>query len=206
MEDTIFNLSQYDRANQARRQPGSSFKPIIYAAALDNGMTPSDVILDTPYISSLNPDEEPWRPKNNKMTFYGPTLFRKALISSLNVITVKILKKIGVRTVIEYARQMGIESDLSPDLSLALGTTGLSLTEITKTYTAFANNGLLAEPYYIERIEDRDGLVLEENHPSIKKVIPEDTAYVITDILKAVINEKGGTGWRARAPEKTGGR
>lgn len=194
-----FHLSQYDRANQARRQPGSSFKPIIYAAALDNGMTPADIILDTPYVSSLNPDEEPWRPENNKKTFYGPTLFRKALISSLNVITIKILKKIGVRTAVNYARKMGIESELSADLSLALGTTGLSLLEITKTYSAFANNGLLAEPYYIERVEDRDGLVLEENHPSIKQVIPEDTAYIITDILKAVINEKGGTGWRARA-------
>jgi len=89
-----FKLSQYDRANQARRQPGSSFKPIIYAAALDNGITPADVILDTPYVSSLNPDEEPWRPRNNKQTFYGPTLVRKALISSLNVITVKIQKKL----------------------------------------------------------------------------------------------------------------
>ena len=192
-----FKLSQYDRANQARRQPGSAFKPIIYAAALDNGMTPADVILDTPYISSLNPDEEPWRPKNNKQTFYGPTLFRKALISSLNVITVKILKQIGVRTVVDYARQMGIESELSADLSLALGTTGLSLSEITKTYSAFANNGLLAEPYYIERVEDRDGLILEENHPSLKRVIPEDTAYIITDILRGVVQE--GTGWRVRA-------
>jgi penicillin-binding protein 1A len=192
-----FKLSQYDRANQARRQPGSAFKPIIYAAALDAGMTPADVILDTPYISSLNPDEDPWRPKNNKKTFYGPTLFRKSLISSLNVITVKILKKIRVKTAIGYARKMGIESELSPDLSLALGTTGLSLSEITKTYSAFANNGFLAEPYYIERIEDRDGLILEENHPSLREVIPEDTAYVITDILKGVVQE--GTGWRVRA-------
>jgi penicillin-binding protein 1A len=192
-----FKLSQYDRANQARRQPGSSFKPIIYAAALDNGITPADIILDTPYVSSLNPDEEPWRPKNNKQTFYGPTLVRKALISSLNVITVKILKKIGVRTVIDYARKMGIESELNADLSLALGTTGLSLSEITKTYSAFANNGLLAEPYYIERVEDRDGLILEENHPSLKEVIPEDTAYIMTDILKGVVQE--GTGWRVRA-------
>ena len=192
-----FNLSQYDRANQAKRQPGSAFKPIIYAAALDNGMTPASVILDTPYISSLNPDEEVWRPKNYKKKFFGPTLLRKSLILSRNVITIKILKKIGVRTVIDYARKMGIESDLSPDLSLALGSSGLSLSEITRTYSAFANNGVLAEPYYIERIEDRDGLIVQENHSTLRQVIPEDTAFVITDILKGVIME--GTGWRAKA-------
>ena len=192
-----FNLSQYDRANQSKRQPGSAFKPIIYAAALDNGMTPADIILDTPYISTLNPDEEIWRPKNYKKTFYGPTLFRNSLIQSLNVITVKILKKIGVRTVIDYARRMGIESELSPDLSLALGTSGVSLSEITKTYSAFANNGMLSEPYYIERIEDREGLIIEENHPVQREAIPQDTAYVITDILRGVIME--GTGQRARA-------
>ncbi len=192
-----FYQSQYDRANQSKRQPGSSFKPIIYAAALDNGMTPATVILDTPYISSLNPDEEIWRPKNYKKTFFGPTLFRNSLISSLNVITVKILKQVGIRKVINYARKMGIESELSPDLSLALGTSGLALTEITKTYSVFANNGFLAEPYYIERIEDRDGLILEENQPRLKKVISEDTAYVMTDILMGVIKE--GTGHRAQA-------
>ncbi len=192
-----FNKSQYDRANQARRQPGSSFKPIIYAAALDNGMTPATVILDTPYISSLNPDEEIWRPKNYKEKFFGPTLFRNSLILSKNVTTIKILKKIGVRTVINYARKMGIESELSPDLSLALGSSGLFLSELTRTYSVFANNGMLAKPYYIEKIEDRDGLVIEENHPDLQQVIGEDTAYVMTDILKGVIRE--GTGWRAKA-------
>ena len=192
-----FEQSQYDRANQARRQPGSSFKPIIYAAALDNGMTPATVILDTPYISSLNPDEEIWRPKNYKEKFFGPTLLRKSLILSRNVITIKILKKIGIKTVINYARKLGIESELSPDLSLALGSSGLYLSELTRTYSVFANNGMLVEPYYINRIEDRDGLVIEENHPNLRQVIGEDTAYVMTDILKGVIRE--GTGWRAKA-------
>ena len=192
-----FEQSQYDRANQARRQPGSSFKPIIYAAALDNGMTPATVILDTPYISSLNPDEEIWRPKNYKEKFFGPTLLRKSLILSRNVITIKILKKIGIKTVINYARKLGIESELSPDLSLALGSSGLYLSELTRTYSVFANNGMLVEPYYINRIEDRDGLVIEENHPNLRQAIGEDTAYVMTDILKGVIRE--GTGWRAKA-------
>ena len=192
-----FTKSQFNRAIQSRRQPGSAFKPIIYATALDFGMTPTTIILDTPYISSLNPDEEVWRPKNYKGKFYGPTLFRDSLIHSRNVITVKILKKIKVKNVIDYARKMGIESDLSPDLSLALGSSGLSLEEITTAYSAFANNGMLVSPFFIDRIEDRRGLIIEENQPSLKVAIPDDTAYVMTDILKAVINEGTGKGARS---------
>ncbi|MDB9822518.1 PBP1A family penicillin-binding protein [Deltaproteobacteria bacterium] len=192
-----FYVSQFNRAIQARRQPGSAFKPIIYSTALDRGMTPATVILDTPYISTMNPDEEVWRPRNYAETFYGPTLFRTSLIMSRNVITVKILQSVGVRNVIDYARSMGIESDLTPDLSLALGSSGLSLKEITTTYSIFANGGLLVEPFFIERIEDRSGLIIEENQPYFREAIPEDTAYVMTDLLKGVITE--GTGWRAKA-------
>jgi len=192
-----YSLSQFNRAVQARRQPGSAFKPIIYSAALDAGMTPSTVILDTPYISTMNPDEEVWRPKNYKENFLGPTLFRTALIQSLNVITVKILKSVGVENLINYARRMGIESDLAPDLSLALGSSGISLKEITTAYSVFANGGLLVEPFFIERIEDRRGMILEENQTSYKEAISIDTAYVMTDLLKGVVTE--GTGWRIRA-------
>ncbi len=191
-----FNESQYDRANQAKRQPGSVFKSIIYAAALDNGMTPSTIILDTPYISSLNPDDDIWRPKNYKEKFLGPTLFRKGLILSKNVITIKILKQIGIKTAIDYAHRMGIESQLGYDLSLALGTSGVTLSEITRAYSVFANNGMLFKPYYIEKIEDREGHVIEENHPDVRPAIPDDTAYVMTDILRGVIME--GTGWRIK--------
>jgi len=192
-----FSVSQFNRAIQSKRQPGSAFKPVIYSTALDSGITPATIILDAPYISTMNPDEDVWKPHNYGETFYGPTLFRTALILSRNVITVKILQTIGVSNVIDYARRMGIESDLSPDLSLALGSSGLSLQEITTAYSVFANGGLLVEPFFIERIEDRGGLIIEENQPSFRKAIPEDTAYVMTDLLKGVITE--GTGWRARA-------
>lgn len=192
-----FTVSQFNRAIQSRRQPGSSFKPIIYSAALDSGMTPSTVILDTPYISTMNPDEEVWRPKNYRGNFLGPTLFRTGLIQSLNVITVKILKGVGVGNVIDYARRMGIESDLTPNLSLALGSSGVSLKEITTAYSVFVNRGLLVEPFFIERIEDRNGLILEEGQSSFRESISEDTAYVMTDLLKAVISE--GTGQRIKA-------
>jgi penicillin-binding protein 1A len=192
-----FSVSQFDRVIQARRQPGSAFKPIIYAAALDQGMTPSSVIIDAPYISSMNPDdEELWRPKNYKERFFGPTLFRTALIKSMNVITVKILKKIGVYNTIQYARRMGVESDLSPDLSLALGSSGISLLELTTAYSVLDNGGMLVKPIFIYSIEDRSGRIIEENHPSLQESISKETAYVMTDLLKAVIKE--GTGWRAK--------
>ena len=126
-----FAVSQFDRAIQARRQPGSAFKPIIYSAALDWGMSPADILIDAPYISDRTPGEEVWKPKNYKERFFGPTLFRTALAKSRNVITIKILKKIGVEYAIDYAKRMGIESPLAADLSLALGSSGISLMEVT---------------------------------------------------------------------------
>ncbi|MFC1821999.1 penicillin-binding protein 1A [Thermodesulfobacteriota bacterium] len=192
-----FGESQFNRAIQSKRQPGSGFKPIIYAAALNRGMNPASIILDAPYVSTMDPEQEVWRPKNYKERFFGPTLFRTGLIKSRNVITVKILKKIGVAFTIEYARRMGIESDLSPDLSLALGSSGLTLLELTRAYTAFPNGGMLVEPMFISRIEDRRGQIIEENQTSMREAIDEETAFVMTDLLKAVIQE--GTGWRAKA-------
>jgi penicillin-binding protein 1A len=194
-----FNASQFNRAIQARRQPGSAFKPIIYAAALDHGMTPSTVIIDAPYISRANPDEKIWRPENYKEKFFGPTLFRTGLIRSRNVITVKILQGIGVYQAIQHARRLGIESDLSPDLSLALGSSGVSLYELTRAYSAFANGGMLVEPIFINRILDRNGQIIEENQPAMKEAIPPETAHVMTNLLVAVVEERGGTGWRIKA-------
>jgi penicillin-binding protein 1A len=192
-----FSVSQFNRAIQARRQPGSAFKPIIYAAALDWGMTPATVILDAPYVSSLNPDEDIWRPRNFKEKFLGPTLLRTALTQSRNVITVKILRQIGIPYTISYAKKVGVQSDLNADLSLALGSSGVSLAELTSAYAVFASGGFLAEPIFVHRVVDRKGRVLEENHPALKQCISEETAYVMTDLLKAVIQE--GTGWRAKA-------
>ena len=192
-----FWVSQFNRAIQSRRQPGSAFKPIIYAAALDRGMSPVSIIMDSPYIAENNTEGQTWKPKNYREKFFGPTLFRTGLIESRNVITVKILKKIGVRYVIEYARNMGIESDLSLDLSLALGSSGVSLMEITGVYSVFANGGKLVKPVFIRRIVDRNGEIVEENQSRISEVISKETSYVMTDLLKAVIQE--GTGWRIRA-------
>jgi penicillin-binding protein 1A len=192
-----FGVSQFNRATQSRRQPGSAFKPIIYAAALDRGMNPATIIIDAPDSAKGSPDEEIWRPKNYKKKFFGPTLFRTALIMSRNVITVKILRQIGVYHAIQYAERVGIKSELSPDLSLALGSSGLSLYELTRAYLVFANGGMLAEPFFINRIADRTGQIIEENQPSSTEAISKETAHIMTDLLRAVIQE--GTGWRIKA-------
>ena len=192
-----FSKSQFNRATQARRQPGSAFKPIIYATALDKGFTPSSIIIDAPFISPIGEEEKLWKPKNYKETFYGPTLFRTGLIKSRNIITIKILKKIGVRSAIDYSKRMGIVSPLNADLSLALGSSGLSLLEITRAYSVFANGGMLVKPIFITKIYDRSGKILEENQPSFTESISQETAYIMTDLLKGVVKE--GTGWRVRA-------
>ena len=192
-----FHTSQFNRAIQARRQPGSAFKPLIYAAALDKEFTPSSVIIDTPYISPIGEEDKLWKPKNYKEKFFGRTLFRTGLIKSRNIITVKILEKIGVNYAIEYARQLGIDSRLDKDLSLALGSSGLSLLELTRAYSVFANAGMLVNPVFITKVVDRNGKVLEENQPSFSEAISRETAFVMTDLLKAVVSE--GTGWRVKA-------
>jgi penicillin-binding protein 1A len=192
-----FSESQFNRAIQSRRQPGSAFKPIIYAAALDWGMSPARILMDAPYVSDQNTEEEVWKPKNYKGKFHGPTLFRTALAESRNVITVKIVREIGVNYLIRYAKNMGIESHLSADLSLALGSSGVSLMEMTKVYSVFASGGMLTTPIFIKRIVDRSGQIIEENQPEVREVMTKETAYVMTDLLTAVIQE--GTGWRIKA-------
>ncbi len=190
-----FSQTQFNRVVQSRRQPGSAFKPIIYAAALDKGFTPAHVILDT-----ANPKQgeggRVWKPKNYERTFYGETLLRTGIVHSRNVITIKLLEKLGVDYVIDYAKTMGIESSLDRDLSLALGSSGLSLMELTRAYSVFANKGMLGTPLFITRVEDRTGRVLEEHSPSFVEAVLPQTAYVMTDLLKAVIQE--GTGRRVR--------
>lgn len=195
-----FDISQFNRAVQSRRQPGSTFKPVIYAAALDQGMTPAEVLIDAPYISKEDPETGVWKPKNYKDRFFGPTLFRSALVNSRNVITVKILKEIGIDYTVNYARKLGIKSSLSPDLSLALGSSGVSLLELTRAYAVFASGGWLVEPIFIKKVVDREGNILEENDCRKNRAISKQTAFVMTDLLEAVVQE--GTGWRIKALDR----
>ncbi len=200
-----FRDSQFNRAFQSRRQPGSAFKPLIYAAALDKHYeeeperfyTPASVIIDSPIVFKDEERDFTWKPKNYKERFFGPTLMRDALAKSRNVVTIKILQDIGIDYAIEYANKLGIHSDLSKDLSIALGSSGVSLLELTKAYSVFANRGYLIEPVFITKIEDRDGNVLEEMSPERIKVIDETTAYLMTHLLEGVVMH--GTGWRVKA-------
>jgi penicillin-binding protein 1A len=192
-----YKNSQFNRAYQSRRQPGSAFKPIIYAAALDKGYTAASVIIDSPVVYEDIERDFTWKPRNYKEKFYGPTLFREALVKSRNIVTIKILKDIGINYVIDYARRLGITSDINQDLSIALGSSGLSLLEIVNAYSVFSNLGYLIEPVFITKIYDRDGNLLETSKLIRKKVIDMSTAYIMTNILESVV--QSGTGWRIKA-------
>ena len=192
-----FRVSQFNRAIQSRRQPGSAFKPIIYAAALDKGYTPATIIIDSPIVFKDTESKFTWKPRNYEEKFYGPTLFRTALALSRNVITVKILRDIGIDYVTDYARKLGIESNLSRDLSTALGSSGVSLLELVRAYSVFNNQGYLVKSCFVTKILDRDGNVLQENHPQSEKVIEKSTAYIITNLLQGVV--QNGTGRRVKA-------
>jgi len=192
-----FTQSQFNRAIQSRRQPGSAFKPVIYAAALDKGYTPATIIIDSPIVFKDEEHDFTWKPKNYGLKFYGPTLLREALAKSRNVVTIKILQDIGIDYVIDYAAKLGIESPLNRDLSIALGSSGVSLLEIVQAYSVFANQGDLVQPAFITKIEDRFGNILEEMNPVRKKVIEASTAYIMTSLLEGVV--KFGTAQRIRA-------
>jgi len=192
-----FMESQFNRAIQSRRQPGSAFKPIIYAAALDKGFTAATEIIDSPIVFKDEVNDFTWKPKNYGKKFYGPTLLREALTKSRNVVTIKILQEIGIDYCIDYARKLGIESELARDLSIALGSSGVSLLELVNAYAVFANQGYLVEPAFITKIEDRFGNILEEMNPSRERVIDKSTAYIMTSLLEGVVKE--GTGRRVRA-------
>jgi penicillin-binding protein 1A len=192
-----FKESQFNRAVQSRRQPGSAFKPIIYAAAIDKGYTPATTIIDSPIVFEDRERDFTWKPRNYKERFYGPTLFREALAKSRNVVTIKILRDIGIDYAIDYARNLGINSNLNRDLSIALGSSGVSLLELVRAYSVFNNLGYLVQPIFITRIVDRNGNVMEEANPVRKKVIESNTAYIMTTLLEGVV--KHGTGHRVRA-------
>ncbi|NOQ42377.1 MAG: penicillin-binding protein, partial [Desulfuromusa sp.] len=215
-----FSDSQFNRATQAKRLPGSAIKPLIYAAALDRGYTPASIILDTPLIYENRKEDtgklEEWKPRNYEEKFYGPTRFRYALAHSRNVVTIKILEDIGVNYAANYAKKLGLETPLQRDLSMALGSTAITPLELLTTYTVFANGGVLVPPTYITRIRDRNGRILESIDPADfangmaedqrlirkppRRVISPETAYLITNIMESVVRE--GTGWRAKAIER----
>lgn len=158
-----FNRSQFNRAIQAKRQPGSAFKPIIYAAALDLGFTPASILQDTPITFENAADADKWRPSNYDQKFVGEVTLRNSLLASRNITTIKLLNEVGLDTTIEYAKRLGIESALTRDFTLGLGSSVMTLQEVLQPYIAFANGGYRKRPVMIKKILDRNGNPLEEN-------------------------------------------
>jgi penicillin-binding protein 1A len=194
-----FGRNQFNRAVQSRRQPGSAFKPFIYAAAIEKGYSPADIIIDSPVVlRELKEDAtvKKWKPENYDEKFYGALRLRDALNRSINLVTIKLLKKIGLRPVLDLAGRLGIRSPLTRDLSLALGTSGVTLMELTAAYGAIANEGIYTPPMFVRYITDRKGTLLEVHQPRPRRAMDRDAAYVISNMLRTVVED--GTGKAAR--------
>ena len=217
-----FGQSNYNRATQAKRQPGSSFKPFIYSAALDAGFTAASLINDAPIVYVEEGMDKVWRPKNDNNTFLGPIRMREALYKSRNMVSIRLLRAIGMEYALNYISHFGFSrQDLPRNLSIALGTATLSPLEIATGWCAFANGGYKIEPYLIERIESNTGAVVYQANPRralptdsippaaslppevsltpaapvAEQIIDSRTAYIMTSMLKDVITR--GTGRRA---------
>ena len=191
-----FKASAFNRAVQAKRQPGSAFKPFIYTAAIDNGFQPTDIIEDAPISLPGGANGAAWTPGNYDHKYSGPVTLRYALQRSINIPAIKLLKKLGVSLVASYARRMGIRSPIHPNLSVALGTSEVDLIEITSAYSVLANEGIRNEPAYILKVEDKSGAVLESLQPRPVDVLSAETAGVMTNMLQSVMDH--GTGYPAR--------
>jgi penicillin-binding protein 1A len=238
-----FRKSQFNRVTQARRQPGSAFKPLIYGAAFSRGYTPASILYDRPVVYTDETSGFVWRPRNYGRSFYGPITMREALVRSVNNATVHLFRDVGVDYVLEYVRHLGIKSPLNRDLSLALGSSDVSLLEITRAYAVFPAGGRRVTPIYIRRVTAPDGEVLLENvalgeapggeesngngladvaaaeagaEPTEVEIelaagevesedeidpdqlLPPEEAYLTTALLRAVVTDPKGTGWRLR--------
>jgi penicillin-binding protein 1A len=190
-----FRNSQFNRVTQAKRQPGSAFKPLVYAAALDRGYTPATVVVDEPI--SFRDHNRYWTPHNYENKYFGPTRLREALTFSRNVVTVKVAARLGTKYLTSYIPQLGIRSRLERNLSLALGTSEVTLLELARAYGVFATGGALFDPLFITKITDGQGGELEEFTSKRKQVISSETAYLITSMLKSVVERGTGKGARA---------
>ena len=192
-----FDRSKFNRATQAYRQVGSAFKPIVYTAAGDRGGTPVTMLVDTPTTFSAGAGQPPYTPLNYDRKFEGPITLRRALEDSRNIPAVRVMEQLGPRQVVAYARRLGLESPLPPYLSVALGAAEATLMEMTSAFAVFPNQGVRMRPYSVMKVTDREGNVLEENRPEPRDAIRADTAFVMTNLLRGVVQR--GTAARAAA-------
>jgi len=217
-----FSLSKFNRAVQAQRQPGSSFKPFLYSAALANGYTTASMINDAPIVLEQPGQDEAWRPENYSGRFYGPTRLREGLVHSRNLVSIRLLRRVGVGTAINHISQFGLPAkQMSRTLSLALGTAAFSPLQMAQGYAVFANQGFRVKPYYVSEIRDGQGKIRFQAEPQVAcdstldcrtlrtgrgsagasrlapRVISAENAYIVGDMMRDVI--KRGTGRRAKA-------
>jgi penicillin-binding protein 1A len=212
-----FKSSEFNRVTQAKRQPGSAFKPIVYAAALENGYSPNSIILDAPFVESQGIGLKDWKPENYGKKFYGPTTLRKGIEYSRNLMTVRIAKTLGLNKILNLSTKLEIYKDIPELLSVSLGSAETTLINLTSAYASFVNGGKKISPNLISRIQDRRGNTIfklenkkcigcdkflndSQSYPSIKyeneRVLSEETAYQITSILEGVV--KRGTAKKLR--------
>jgi len=212
-----FKLSEFNRATQAKRQPGSAFKPFVYAAALENGFTPSTLVLDAPFVMDQGEGLKTWKPENYGKKFYGPSTLRTGIEKSRNLMTVRVAQQVGFEEISKYTNMFGIYNDIPELLSVSLGSAETTLIKLTNAYCTFVNGGKKVIPIFIDRIQDRRGKTiynadkrkcigckeisyLKKEIPTIKdetkQIISQETAYQITSMMEGVV--KRGTGRKLR--------
>tara|TARA_B110000116_G_C16760121_1_gene547955 strand:- start:50 stop:1726 length:1677 start_codon:yes stop_codon:yes gene_type:complete len=208
-----FKLSEFNRATQAKRQPGSAFKPIVYAAALESGFTPSTLVLDAPFVMDQGEGLKTWKPENYGKKFYGPSTLRTGIEKSRNLMTVRVAQKVGFKKISKITKNFGIYDDVPELLSVSLGAAETTLIQLTNAYCSFVNGGKKVTPIFIDRIQDRRGKTifnadkrkcvgcqdlsyLKDEIPFIQnnmqQIISPETAYQITSMLEGVVQR--GTG------------
>jgi penicillin-binding protein 1A len=191
-----FKKSQFNRATQASRQPGSAFKPVVYSAALDNGLTPASIIQDAPIVYNDLANNRLWKPENFEGVFYGPTLLRTALVKSRNLVTIRVADRIGIGTIINRAKAMGMVSEFPRDLSVSLGSSPVTLINLVQAYSVFARGGSYTEPRMVLNVKGPWGEELFSSEPVAVDAVSPQTAYLMVNLMKEVV--RGGTGWRAK--------
>ena len=190
-----FQDSQFNRATQAYRQPGSSFKPIVYSAALDNGFTAASVLLDAPVVQFLESGDV-WRPSNYEKNFKGPLLLRTALALSRNLCTIRVVQQMGIKKVIERAKDLELEPHFPEVLSVSLGAVAVTPLNMTEAYTAFANRGMISKARFILSVKNFWGETVYESHSDQRDALSPQNAYVMSYLLKEVVN--AGTATKAK--------
>ena len=191
-----FERSKFNRATQAKRQVGSLFKGILYAAAIDQGWTASSIVMDEPVSFEVGPGQPLYKPTNYDNEYEGPITIRRALEDSRNIPAVWLMNEVGPDTVVDFARRVGFSSPIPPFLSVALGSAEATLLEVTNAYSVFPNAGRRMLPFMVQRVLDREGIALEETRPQSRDALREDTAFIIANLMQGVVQR--GTGQRAR--------